>query len=136
MYGFLAALQGNEPYGFEMVSRSTAADFLVIRCDGNAGPIGRINFFASRRTCPSHIGKPRVADTALRKKDCNVEAEGFRHEVRPLRIRRHQGCGAVASIDEVAVDLEHGEVTVRGEPDERAAREAIVEAAYEVAGSV
>ena len=39
---------------------------------------------------------------------------------------------AVPAVETVAVDLEHGEVTVRGTPDERAVREAIAEAGYEV----
>jgi copper chaperone len=39
---------------------------------------------------------------------------------------------AVAAVEDVMVDLEHGEVTVRGTPDEHAEREAIVEEGYEV----
>jgi copper chaperone len=40
--------------------------------------------------------------------------------------------GAVPAVDDVAVDLKRGEVTVRGTPDERAIREAIAEEGYEV----
>ncbi len=39
---------------------------------------------------------------------------------------------SVPSVEDVAVDLERGEVTVRGNPDERAVREAITEEGYEV----
>ena len=39
---------------------------------------------------------------------------------------------AVPSVEDVAVSLERGEVTVRGNPDERAVREAIAEEGYEV----
>jgi copper chaperone len=39
---------------------------------------------------------------------------------------------AVPSVEDVAVDLARGEVTVRGNPDERAVRQAIVEEGYEV----
>ncbi|HQT77450.1 MAG: heavy metal transporter [Rhodospirillales bacterium 20-64-7] len=39
---------------------------------------------------------------------------------------------AVPSVERVAVDLQRGEVTVEGHPDERAVREAIVEEGYEV----
>jgi copper chaperone len=39
---------------------------------------------------------------------------------------------SVPSVEEVAVDLERGEVTVRGHANERAVREAIAEAGYEV----
>jgi copper chaperone len=38
----------------------------------------------------------------------------------------------VPSVEDVVVDLEHGEVAVRGNPDERAVREAITEEGYEV----
>lgn len=39
---------------------------------------------------------------------------------------------AIPSVEDVAVDLERGEVTVRGTPDERAVRQAIAEEGYEV----
>lgn len=39
---------------------------------------------------------------------------------------------AVPAVDDVAVDLKRGEVTVRGTPDECAIREAIAEEGYEV----
>lgn len=39
---------------------------------------------------------------------------------------------AVPSVADVTVDLERGEVTVRGTPDERAIRAAIAEEGYEV----
>lgn len=39
---------------------------------------------------------------------------------------------AVPSVEDVSVDLEHGEVTVRGTPDAHAVREAISEEGYEV----
>jgi copper chaperone len=39
---------------------------------------------------------------------------------------------AVPSVEGVAVDLPRGEVTVVGNPDERAVREAIAEEGYEV----
>lgn len=38
----------------------------------------------------------------------------------------------IPSVERVAVDLDHGEVTVEGQPDEHAVREAIVEEGYEV----
>ncbi|MDR3534412.1 MAG: cation transporter [Rhodopila sp.] len=38
----------------------------------------------------------------------------------------------VASVADVAVDLERGEVSVQGNPDERAVREAIAQEGYEV----
>ena len=39
---------------------------------------------------------------------------------------------AVPSVEDVAVDLERGEVRVGGNPDERAVREAITDEGYEV----
>jgi copper chaperone CopZ len=39
---------------------------------------------------------------------------------------------ALPSVERVVVDLDRGEVTVEGHPDERAVREAIVEEGYEV----
>jgi copper chaperone len=41
---------------------------------------------------------------------------------------------AVSSVDRVAVDLDRGEVSVEGHPNERAVREAIAEAGYNVDG--
>ena len=37
----------------------------------------------------------------------------------------------IRSVERVAVDLDRGEVTVEGHPDERAVREAITEEGYE-----
>jgi copper chaperone len=39
---------------------------------------------------------------------------------------------AVPAVEEVSVDLQRGEVSVRGTPDERAVRAAIIEEGYEV----
>ena len=39
---------------------------------------------------------------------------------------------AVPSVEGVAVDMDRGEVTVEGHPDERAIREVIAEEGYEV----
>jgi copper chaperone len=43
-----------------------------------------------------------------------------------------QAVRAVPAVEDVAVDLQRGEVTVRGAADARAVREAIVEEGYEV----
>lgn len=43
-----------------------------------------------------------------------------------------QAVKALPSVDDVEADLEHGEVTVFGNPDERAVREAITDKGYEI----
>jgi copper chaperone len=42
---------------------------------------------------------------------------------------------SVPSVEGVTVNLDRGEVTVEGNPDERSVREAIVEEGYEVQGA-
>jgi copper chaperone len=42
---------------------------------------------------------------------------------------------AIPSVEDVAVDLEHGDVIVRGNPDPGAVRGAIVEEGYGVVGA-
>lgn len=43
-----------------------------------------------------------------------------------------QAVKALPSVDDVEANLEHGEVTVFGNPDERAVREAIIDEGYEI----
>lgn len=43
-----------------------------------------------------------------------------------------QAVRALPGVEDVSVDLEHGRVTVTGQPDEKAVRAAIAEEGYEV----